>query len=100
MVQFLSDAVLWMATEDAVKDRRVFALDVLRQKCEFKGINVPRLDDLEIHGPDLEGAWDFMLGHQLPALLPVETFWNALPEFFAWMETGIAPEGTGSGRKS
>ena len=33
-----------------------------------------------------------MLGHQLPAVLPVEAFWNALPEFFAWMETGIAPE--------
>ncbi len=32
-----------------------------------------------------------MLGHQLQALPPVEAFWNALPEFFAWLETGIAP---------
>ncbi len=67
-------------------------LDVLRQKCDFKGINVPRLEDLEAHRPDLEGAWNPMLGHQLPTLPPVETFWNALPEFFAWLETGIAPE--------
>jgi len=66
--------------------------DVLRQKCEFKGINIPRLEDLELHKPDLEGAWDHMLGYQLPAVLPVESFWNALPEFFTWMETGIAPE--------
>ena len=67
-------------------------LDILRQKCEFKGINVPCLEELEVHKPDFEGAWDQMLDHQLPALLPVENFWNALPEFFAWMETGIAPE--------
>lgn len=67
-------------------------LDVLRQKCDFKGINVPTLEDLEAHKSDLEGAWEHMLGHQLPAMLPVETFWNALPEFFTWMETGVAPE--------
>ena len=41
---------------------------------------------------DLEGAWDHMLGHQLPALPPVQSFWDALAEFFAWLETGIAPE--------
>ena len=68
-------------------------LDVLRQKCEFKGIPTPRTPaDLEPHRADLEGAWDHMLGHQLPALPPVQTFWDALPEFFAWLETGIAPE--------
>ena len=66
--------------------------DVLRQKCEFKGINIPRLEDLELHKPDLEGAWDQMLGHQLPDVLPLEAFWDALPEFFTWMETGIAAE--------
>lgn len=26
-----------------------------------------------------------MLGHQLPALPPVESFWDALPEFFGWL---------------
>ena len=31
-------------------------LDVLRQKCDFKGINVPTLEDLEAHKSDLEGA--------------------------------------------
>ena len=68
-------------------------LDVLRQKCEFKGIPIPRTPaDLEPHRADLEGAWDHMLGHQLPALPPVQSFWDALAEFFAWLETGIAPE--------
>ena len=68
-------------------------LDVLRQKCDFKGIQTPlKLAALESHRTDLEGAWEHMLGHQLPALPPVETFWNTLPEFFAWLETGIAPK--------
>ena len=68
-------------------------LDVLRQKCEFKGIAVPGdIAALEPHRADLEGAWGHMLGHQLPALPPVENFWNALPEFFAWLQTGVAPD--------
>jgi WYL domain-containing protein len=30
-----------------------------------------------------------MLSHQLPALPVLETFWNALPEFFAWLAGGM-----------
>ena len=67
-------------------------LDVLRQKCEFKGIKVPVLIDLEPRKPDLEGAWGAMLAHQLPALPPFETFWDVLPDFFTWLEGGAAPE--------
>ncbi|TJW39331.1 MAG: WYL domain-containing protein, partial [Mesorhizobium sp.] len=66
-------------------------MDVLRQKCEFKGIAVPRVRDLESHRGDLDGAWGHMLGHQLPALPPVDVFWSVLPEFFAWLEGGPAP---------
>ena len=32
-----------------------------------------------------------MLGHQLQVLPPVESFWEALPEFFAWLQTGVTP---------
>ena len=66
-------------------------LDVLRQKCSFKGISVPRFTDLESHRGDLEGGWGTMLAHQLPALPPVEAFWNELPLFFQWLEGGTAP---------
>jgi predicted nucleotidyltransferase component of viral defense system len=67
-------------------------LDVLSQKCEHKGIALPKAVDLEPHRSDLEAGWDTMLRHQLPALPPVESFWGALPEFFAWLEEGFAPE--------
>ncbi|SPH17917.1 hypothetical protein DEA8626_01445 [Defluviimonas aquaemixtae] len=65
-------------------------LDVLRQKCEFKGIQVPKLGDLAAHRGDLVGAWGQMLEHQLPSLPPVESFWDALPAFFDWLLGGAA----------
>ena len=65
--------------------------DVLKQKCAHRGIPVPTHAELEIHRDDLEGSWQPMLGHQLQALPPVESFWSALPDFFTWLETGVAP---------
>jgi predicted nucleotidyltransferase component of viral defense system len=66
-------------------------LDILRQKCEFKGISVPVLADLESHKESLEGSWANMLGHQLPNLPPVESYWNELPAIFEWIEHGHEP---------
>ena len=67
-------------------------LDVLREKCGFKGLPVPSsVADLEPHQPELVGAWESMLRHQLPVLPPVRAFWEALPEFFVWLKTGVAP---------
>lgn len=52
--------------------------DILRQKCEFKGISVPVLADLESHKESLEGSWANMLGHRLPNLPPeVHAYMNA-----------------------
>ncbi len=66
-------------------------LDVLRQKCEFKGIEIPKATDLDQYKDELETGWDHMLRHQLPAMPPVESFWDILPEFFIWLESGVAP---------
>lgn len=66
-------------------------LDVLSQKCEFKGITIPKAADLDPFRGDLEAGWEHMLRHQLPALPPVDSFWDALPEFFAWLGGGRAP---------
>jgi predicted nucleotidyltransferase component of viral defense system len=66
-------------------------VEVLRAKCAFKGMELPQLADLEPHRADLEAGWAHMLNHQLPALLPVSTFWDALPEIFAWLSGGISP---------
>lgn len=65
--------------------------DVLKQKCTHRSIPVPTFAELEMHWDILEGSWQSMLSHQLQALPPVESFWSALPDFFAWLETGVAP---------
>ena len=87
----LYDVINLYRNSDARPEAAIL-LDVLRQKCEFKGIDVPTLDFLESHRADLEGAWATMLAHQLPELPPVESFWNELPAFLAWLEGGAAPQ--------
>ncbi len=62
--------------------------DVLRQKCDYKGIALPSMQSLEPHRADLEAMWESMLAHQLPVLPPVADFWAALPEIFAWLMGG------------
>ncbi len=74
-----------------VKPSPSVLLDVLSQKCEFKGISVPVLTDLESHKESLEGSWASMLGHQLPNLPPVESYWSELPAIFDWIEGGLEP---------
>jgi hypothetical protein len=65
--------------------------DVLRQKCAFKSILIPTFEALGGFRDELFGEWGNMLGHQLPSLPPVESFWDALPEFFAWLAGASTP---------
>jgi len=66
-------------------------LGVLREKCQFKGMDVPRWEQLAPRRDELSGPWESMLGHQLPALPPLDAFWEALPAFFVWLAGGEAP---------
>lgn len=65
--------------------------DVLLKKCAFKGIPFPTLGALSPLRAELEADWVAMLNHQLPALPPVDAFWNELPALFAWLEEGRQP---------
>ncbi len=86
----LYDVVNLFRNDDARPPPSVL-LNVLGQKCEFKGINVPTLADLEPHRQELMGLWSSMLKHQLPVLPPYESFWDELPNFFDWINGGAAP---------
>jgi predicted nucleotidyltransferase component of viral defense system len=81
----LYDVVNLYRNAEARPEQQQF-IEVLREKCAFKGIELPRLADLEPHRPALEAGWVHMLNHQLPALLPVNSFWDALPEIFRWLQ--------------
>ena len=60
-------------------------------KMRLQGIALPDLKALEQHKSNLEGAWDAMLKHQLPALPPVQEFWEQLLEFFEWLYDRATP---------
>ena len=66
-------------------------LQVLREKCEFKGIPIPNLTSLQPFREEMESDWEVMLGHQLPAVPPIESFFSAMPDFFTWLHESIAP---------
>lgn len=73
--------------------RRDSALDpaslsaVLAEKCQTKGVSIPTLDSIRasVTFADLETEWADMLAHQLPALPPIQGFWDELPNLFAWL---------------
>lgn len=66
-------------------------LTVLQRKCDHKGIGLPTLTTITAFREELSGDWQTMLAHQLPALPPLDAFWDALPEFFAWLAGGARP---------
>ena len=77
--------VINLFRNDNARPSPAVMLDVLRQKCEFKGIPLPSMADLEPHRAELAGGWHNMLAHQLPALPSVDAFWDELPAFFDWL---------------
>lgn len=81
----LYDVIHLFRNEDLRPTASVLA-DVLERKCKYKQIRVPRFNDVQAHLADLEAGWHSMLAHQLPSLPPVESFLDALREFFDWLE--------------
>ena len=52
-------------------------MEVLRAKCEFKGIGIPSIADLEPHRADLEAGWIPHAGTPASsALCPWRPFWT------------------------
>jgi predicted nucleotidyltransferase component of viral defense system len=80
----LYDVVNLYRNTEARPEQQQF-IAVLRKKCDFKGIALPQLADIGRHRGDVEAGWTHMLNHQLPALLPVGSFWDALSEIFDWL---------------
>lgn len=59
--------------------------DIVQRKCTFKNVAFPTFGALAVFRDELFAEWGNMLGHQLPALPPAQSFWDALPEFFNWL---------------
>ncbi len=65
--------------------------DSIQKKCAHRGNPLPTLSDVQAKKKDLELTWGPMLNHQLQILPPFESFFDALPELFDWLETGTLP---------
>ena len=63
--------------------------NILKEKCTFKGINLPDYPLLESHKQACSDGWEQQLKHQLPFLPPFESFWDELELFFMWLENKI-----------
>jgi WYL domain len=66
----------------------------LEEKCEAKGIPFPSFASLNEAAliTQMRAEWENMLAHQLPALPPVDDFWDELPRLFEWLDgRDIAP---------
>lgn len=63
-------------------------LEILRPKCEFKGLDIPKEGDLDARRQNFELLWESTLAHQLPFLPPFDSFWNELPNFLRWLAGG------------
>ena len=80
--------VINLYRHDEFQPQPAAILDLLKRKCAHKGIELPNLDSIRAFREELAGDWPTMLAHQLPALPPFDSFWEALPEFFAWLAGG------------
>lgn len=62
--------------------------DVLAQKCAHRNLPMPTFALVEAspRRVELVSEWANMLGHQIPTLPPLESFWSQLADFFAWLE--------------
>ena len=62
-------------------------LEVLKQKCESKGVPLPSAETIR-ESPmfeELESEWENMLAHQLRALPAFDHFWAEVPRIFTWL---------------
>ena len=71
--------------------RSVF-FHALVQKCTYRGISLPSLQELETHPQKkiLGTEWSRMLQHQVQNLQPLENYWKQLTEIWEWIQRGIA----------
>lgn len=61
--------------------------EILRTKCEFKGIGLISFADIEPKKEEFFRQWQQQLSHQVSVLSPIELYWDHLPNFFEWLHS-------------
>ncbi len=73
---------------DEARPNHTIVNEILLKKCAHRDVFVPVLSDLQRREEEFEMHWHHMLSHQLQELPPIESYFSALPKFFAWLQTG------------
>ncbi len=86
--------IVFLLDYTGLVDQPELISETLITKCESKGVPVPTLERLQEspHRVELESEWVNMLGHQLPALPPLDHYWDRLPELFRWLDGELEVE--------
>lgn len=74
------------------KERAYKVMEVLKKKCEYKGIEVPDYNSLTKYRDECSAGWEQQLSHQLQVLPPFDSFWQELQEFFQWLASPVEKE--------
>jgi predicted nucleotidyltransferase component of viral defense system len=93
----LYDVVHFFRNREMIGNTKL-VLSILDKKCQYKNMSIPTFEDIEQHEKldELEPQWEHMLAHQLPALPPIESFWQDLEPFFDWLHGHLEVEQTES----
>ena len=83
--------VINLFRQDGFRPASATVREIVAKKCIFKEIPFPTMETLSPLKEQLVEDWVAMLRHQLPALLPVDAFWNELPVVLSWIKEDHRP---------
>jgi predicted nucleotidyltransferase component of viral defense system len=74
------------------QEKAIKVMEVLKKKCDYKGIEVPDYNSLKKYQDECLAGWEQQLSHQLQVLPPFDSFWQELQGFFQWLTSPqVAP---------
>ena len=74
------------------QEKAIKVMEVLKKKCDYKGIEVPDYNSLKKYHDECLAGWEQQLSHQLQVLPPFDSFWQELQGFFQWLTSPqVAP---------
>lgn len=84
----LYDVIMLYHEKDKYKFSAINCLNILKEKCSHKSIDLPNIILMENHAQKdiLISQWNNMLKHQISNLPPYDVFWKKLPGIFQWLK--------------